>query len=176
MKKLLCVALCLALALTFFACGEDTDAVPVISIDESGIASWQEIKGAKGYEYKINDGDVVSVSADVTSLQLISKESIQVRAVFKNSVGEWSEVAVCLFAKTLPTPVLKLKAIGGQILVSWEVDKNAVSYEYTLNGSAETPILSTSFLINATDTFRLRAKGDGEVYLDSGWASSKAVD
>ncbi len=68
-------------------------ATPVVTISESGLASWVAIENASGYKYIINDGEE-QTAVDV-SVQLASGDSIKVKAVGNNVLyvdSEYSEV------------------------------------------------------------------------------------
>lgn len=52
---------------------------PVVSISQTGLASWGAVSGAQGYVYKINGG--IEVTIATTSIQLSSGQSIVVKAV-----------------------------------------------------------------------------------------------
>ena len=52
---------------------------PVVTIDNNGLASWDEIKHAEGYAYKINDGK--AVETDELEVQLSDGDSIRVKAL-----------------------------------------------------------------------------------------------
>lgn len=183
MKRVFCLILCMLSILFVASCGDNEDEssndigqllnTPALSINENGTVSWEAIDGAIGYEYKINDGSIISVDKDTLKLQLLPGESVVVRAKADGSErldSEWSEAIKNENAARLSKPVLKKTVVGAQILVSWDAIPNASGYEYRLNDSAETPLDATSFLVNAGDTFYVRANGDDVNYLDSAWA------
>ena len=181
MKKLILWTLVTTFCLIFAtSCGEPKvlDTPNVTFNTESGVASWGEVDGATGYEYKINDGVSLFVSADVTKITLLKNETLTVRALGdgeKYLDSEWSEPTVSKVATPLATPKLEKTVIGNQVLISWEIDKNAVGYEYRINSGAITPLDGEigSFLVNKGDYFYLHALADGETFTNSEWAMLK---
>lgn len=184
MKRIFSTILCVLLLLSFCSCSscEDDEGgtlkTPVVTINATNVASWESIKGAVSYEYKINDGDAIKVEADVTKIQLVAGEKISVRAIGdgeKYFDGEWCEPVRTAVAPTLPKPTLEAQVFGEQVIVSWQRDPRASGYEYRLNTSGEAPFdgEEMAFLISKGDTLYIRAKGDGTNYLDSDWAIIK---
>lgn len=178
MKKLLLIIIGALLLPLLVFCTEQTVsplklATPTLTVNEqTGDVSWNAIEGASGYRYKIGDAEKDVSSVDVLAIRLISGESVSVKALGdgeKYLDSDWSEAASFKTTVKLPKPKLSITKIGNQVLVSWEKDVNATSYMYRLNSGAETPIEGTQYLINAGDTFRLRAVGDGEAFLSSDW-------
>lgn len=178
MKKLLFIIIGALLLPLLVFCTEQTDspiklAAPTLTVNEqTGDVSWNAIEGASGYRYKIGDTEKDVSSIDILAIRLISGESVSVKAIGdreKYLDSDWSEAASFKTTTKLQKPKLSITKIGNQVLVSWEKDVNATSYMYRLNSGAETPIEGTQYLINAGDTFRLRAVGDGEAFLSSDW-------
>ncbi len=184
MKRFLCAFVCILVVLSFCSCSScsndegGTLATPVITMSSENVASWDAIKGANAYEYKINDGEVVRVDSSVTALKLLPSEKIVVRAIGdgeKYFDSEWSQEISAQGLAQLPKPKLELQAFGEQIIVTWSKDSRAQGYEYRLNSDKETMFEGDelAFLISNEDTFYVRAKGDGTTYLDSDWAEVK---
>ena len=180
MKRFFAI-LCTALCLISCSCGDEVQSsssgeaitlnTPVVSINEDGVASWS-VEGAIGYEYQISGKNAIQVGANVTQIKLLGGESIRVRAL-GDGVGtlssEWSESASKIIQ--LKTPVLNQRALPtGQVLVSWELDEKASSYQYRLGSGSPVPITESAFLVNAGDAFYLQALGDGKTYDNSEWA------
>ena len=174
------VLLCLAVCLILCACGDESEssssvqgtvlAAPVVTIDESGVAKWS-VEGAIGYEYKISGKDAIQVDASITQITLLGGESIVVRAIgdgVNTLSSDWS-VSVSRILQ-LTTPALTQSAFGAQVLISWEIDTRASSYQYRLNTGSATPIEEGAFLVNVGDAFYLQALGDGATYDHSEWA------
>ena len=174
MKKLICLTMCLIFSVFCVACnGEKTLDTPVLTLSDSGNAVWESQKGATGYEYKINDGNIVSVGADVTGIAILPGETIIVRAIGdgeKYFDSEWSAPLTNENATKLTKPVLTKQVIGSQIVISWEIDSRASSYKIRLNDGSEQTIEGTQYMISENDIFRLQAVGDDVNYISSDWA------
>ena len=54
-------------------------AVPVVTIDEDGVAKWDAVEHASGYAYKISDGE--EQTTDKTSVTLTDGQTIEVKAL-----------------------------------------------------------------------------------------------
>lgn len=80
-----CLTICLTLLcmLVLVSCIKDKGTVeldtPVVTINETGLASWDEIENAKGYRYVIDNGEEQLTT--LTSVQLQANQSIKVKAV-----------------------------------------------------------------------------------------------
>lgn len=61
---------------------------PVVTISETGLASWQEIENAKGYRYVIDSGEEQLTTS--TSVQLEADQSIKVKAVGDSTYADSS--------------------------------------------------------------------------------------
>lgn len=175
MKKVICLTLCLILALCVVACSDDPAplSAPTLTLSDTGHATWTPIEGATGYEYKINDSAPVRVEASISAIAILPGESITVRALGDGVEcfdSEWSAPLKNENAQTLPKPTLKTQIIGNQIVISWEKDPRALSYKMRVNDCDEQEITETQYMISINDTFRLQAVGDGEKYLNSYWA------
>ena len=177
MKKIYCLILCVLCLFCIVSCkGGDpvTLSTPNPSINEDSMLQWQSVEGATGYEYKINGGEAVRVGSDTLKIKLLPGESACVRAIGDGEShldSEWSEQVKVAGLSTLAKPKLKATSVGSQVLVSWDAVENASGYEYKLNNGDIIYISATSFFLNASDTFAVRANGDGVNYLDSAWAT-----
>lgn len=182
MKKLILLILATLCAFSLFSCKDEdseqtnpiTLAAPALTLIDN-VVSWKKIEGAGAYEYQINDGPLVRMGAEYNQLSIQNGESIRVRAIgdgvhYLDSA--WSE-SVSISAPQLKKPVLVKEALpNGQISVSWTIDERAIGCEVVLNGLT-TPLDLNGpmvFLLDPTDTFMVRAKGDGTSTLDSDWA------
>ncbi len=79
-----CLTICLTLLcmLVLTSCIKDNNKkldTPVVTISETGLASWQEIANAKGYRYVIDNGEEQLTT--LTSVQLEANQSIKVKAI-----------------------------------------------------------------------------------------------
>lgn len=89
MKKILFLFLCFVISLTLIACNSEDikDALddlktldtPLVTISEDGVASWEKVKHADGYAYKINNES--AVKTDELEVQLEYGDSIRVKAL-----------------------------------------------------------------------------------------------
>ena len=183
MKRILGIILCALMIFTFCACSDDeneggTLATPVVTVNESNVASWEAIKGAVYYEYQIGDEEPVRVGASTTKIQILIGEKIKVRAIGDGEIyfdGEWSAIATTTAIPQLPKPTLEAQVFDTQIIVTWKKDPRAISYEYRLNSDTDQPFDNdeVGLLITQGDKLYVRAKGDGVNYLDSDWAEMK---
>lgn len=96
MKRIVALLLTIALSVSLAACGNDIQPdieTQAITVDQSGIATWQPVEGAVYYAYCIVDAGYVSLSEDTiadTQIQLPEGRSVHVRAVFADgSYGDW---------------------------------------------------------------------------------------
>lgn len=114
---------------------------PIVSVDESGIATWQIVYNASGYEYKINNAE--EQSTNLTSVQLDDKDTLVVKAVgdgIEFSDSEYS-VSVTYNAPIIPEPLSEVQNIqvnSPTKTISFDAIDNAVSYEITITNSQNT--------------------------------------
>lgn len=84
-----CLTICLTLLcmLVLVSCIKDKDTVeldtPVVKINETGLAIWDEIENARGYCYVIDNGEEQLTTT--TSVQLQANQTIKVKAVGDNT-------------------------------------------------------------------------------------------
>ncbi len=142
---------------------------PNVTLSESGVASWEEVKNASGYAYQIDDGDLFSTRG--TTAQLRCGETIVVKAV-----GDGYNFEDSLFSDPvtyrveLETPVVAISASGS---ASWEAVDHASAYLYKINDGEETRIEGTSVQLSDGDSIIVKAVGDGKGYIDSGWSEEE---
>ena len=103
MKKIISILLLLTLCLSMLiACDGDGSkdskdggqklATPVVKKGD-GVATWEKVKNATGYEIQINKEAPISVDASVTSYPLGEEQMLKVRAVGdgkKYTTSDWS--------------------------------------------------------------------------------------
>lgn len=86
-KKIFTLLLSVLLVLSpLFACNGSKDVSP-ITIDENGVASWEAIEGAVGYDYlfvDINDTSVAEEYTEETSVPLPEGKCLHLRAVYSD--------------------------------------------------------------------------------------------
>ncbi len=134
---------------------------------EDNVASWAAVTGATRYAYMINGGEVQYTNG--LSVTLTHGQSIVVKALGDgetNLDGEWTTVETYT-ATTLATPVVSLN--GNK--ASWTADDTAAKYVYKigLNGE-EKDATGNSVTLKHNETVYVKAVGNGETTLTSGWS------
>ena len=157
-----------------------------IKISKSGAADVLKTTGT-GFSFNAGEG-IVQTSID--GLATLGAYTFSVRA---NGDGEnytnsnWSNTITHTITETLSAPVLSLDNVtlidGPGLYLKWEKIENAEYYELQYNESneGETEVLtdddycyikiSDLFTLALDDEFRVRAVGDGTIYLTSGWSN-----
>ncbi|MCM1289448.1 MAG: 5'-nucleotidase C-terminal domain-containing protein [Corallococcus sp.] len=150
---------------------------PVVSVSNSGVASWAAVTNASGYKYKI-DGGAESFTNDL-SVKLTDGQSISVKAVGDGvaySDGEYCS-PITYTAPPVPDdpeilniPVVTITSDG---IASWSADPNADGYKYKVDGGAE--VATGSLFVQLTDgqSIVVKACGDGVYYADSAYCASQ---
>ncbi len=153
---------------------------PVVTLSESGIASWEAVPHAMSYVYKVDEGEEVSVFTRYAQLE--DGQTIVVKA--KGNALRYSDspysVPVTYHAtpvvspdpEQLATPVVSVSEEG---LATWEEVENASGYMYKLNGGAEQLFEGETLEYQLEDgqSISVMAKGDGKYYSDSDWSEAK---
>ena len=149
-----------------------TLATPVVTISNSGVASWNAIENALGYKYKIDDG--AETATGNLSVKLSNGQQIAVKAVGDNVTvfdSQYCEPETY----TAPEPPAKPTQLTSPVVTvslrgvaSWQANSNADGYKYSINGGNEvfTRDLSVQ-LSNIGDSITVKACGDGVYYSDS---------
>lgn len=150
---------------------------PIVTVSNTGLASWALVSSASGYVYKINGG--AETPATTTFVQLVDGQNIVVKAVGDgvNYIdSDYSQVVTYSAGNPIPQPT-KLSApsvtISNTGLASWVAVANAVSYEYKINGGNAVPTTATSVQLTNGQNIVVRAIGDGVNYSDSDYSTSK---
>lgn len=160
------------------ACKATPLAVPVVTIDEDGVASWKAVEGAHGYVYKIGNGSEISTTETEITGTLGDGDSIIVKAIGdgkKYSNSEWSEAKTYTAPagpQTLTAPSVTVSATG---LASWAAVANASGYMYKIDDGQEVslPTTTLSYQLSAGQKFAVKAVGDEINFLDSSYSESK---
>lgn len=110
-----CLTICLTLLciLVLASCVSNTDTIeletPVVTISETGLATWKEVENAKGYRYVISNGEEQLTTE--TSVQLENGQTIKVKAVGDGSKyldSKYSAIQTFIVKDTkvygIPTP------------------------------------------------------------------------
>lgn len=170
------IVMVLAVILSLSACDvqglKKLDA-PVVTVSETGLASWEAVEGAVGYKYKINNG--FEKETVETSVQLQHNETIVVKAIgdgkkYSNSdysIGK-KYVASSSEKKTLPAPVVGVSEDG---VATWNAVEGASGYAYKIDDGAEIRTNETSVTLENGQSVRVKAVGDGKEYSDSAYSS-----
>ncbi len=176
--KIIVILLIMVLCTSFFGCdliitNSNRLSKPIVTIDENGVASWEAVQYAEGYEYKINDGDLEFTSGTTVSLNV--GDSIQVRA---KGNGENHSDSLFSQKKTfteqtvpiLTKPVVNIDKNG---VASWGAVQYSQGYIYKINDGEEISTNETSVTLNTGDSIQVKAKGDGVNYADSLYSQKK---
>ena len=143
---------------------------PVVSISLAGVATWQPVENATGYNYQISGGEVQYTEVPV-EVQLAENQTITVMAIgaggnYQDSA--WSEPMTYTAPKPLATPTVEVNALTGEVTIT-AVD-NATGYVYVINGGEEKTADGTSIILANGETIKVKALGNGGLYLDSDWS------
>lgn len=162
-------------------------ATPVVSISSSGRATWQSVKNAKEYCYKIYDG-IYLVSTETTPERFATLESgqtILVKAVADGvnySDSDFSEAQTYNEEQEEPdtnepiklsTPIVTVNSDGW---ASWESVENAVGYRYIIYSSVDdlksytnngAGVVVSAVALNLGQKIQVQAFADGVNYSNS---------
>ncbi len=152
-------------------------ATPVVSIDEEGLATWEAVPNASGYQYKLNGGEEKTLESDAElQVQLQDKDSIQVKAV---GDGETYSDSPYSAAKTynapakpeptqLATPEVTIDEDG---LATWERVENATGYVCKVGGEEQEVQTELSIQLQSGDTLQVKAVStDTEHFTESAYS------
>lgn len=145
---------------------------PQVSIDEIGNASWQAVENAEYYLAIVDGEDYICYT---TSLKIEDGQSIVVQSITNSkyyACSEFSESKTyTLQTYNLEVPQVSVSETG---LASWQAVENATSYGYVLNNQTMQTTNQTSIKLNDGDTIKVKAIGDGVVFLESEYSQSKS--
>lgn len=151
--------------------------VPVVTINNSGLASWSNVPNANSYKIKINGG--VEVFAVGMSEQLSNGDTIQVKAVGDGETYSDSAYStIQTFTEQgdpqptiLSTPIVTINETG---LASWSTVANASGYKYKINNGAEqTAPASRQVQLTDGQSISVKAVGNGTTYSDSAYSQAE---
>lgn len=179
----ICACLCLA------ACNDgndggkkDTDnktnisalTAPTVTIDGSGKATWNEVKNASGYAFKINDG--TEQTAENREVRLENGQSIAVKAKgdgVKYADSNWSKTETYTAAVNNPvkldTPTVTIYSDGR---ATWTAITNASNYIVKI-GEQQTETINTTAQLQNGETISIQAVGNGTAFLSGDFSSPK---
>lgn len=174
LSLILTICMCFTLA-ACSSCDDDDEApaklsTPVVTIDNTGVASWLEVENASGYAYVIGDGTEVATTK--LSVTLTDGQSVKVKAKGDGtnySDSDFSEV------KTYTAPAkqpVQLNApevtIGTDGTVTIGSVEHATKIVYVIGDGTETEYdASSKPVLSDGQTIKVTAKGDGTNYSDS---------
>lgn len=150
---------------------------PIVSVSQSGLASWQLIGNAASYAYKIDNGNEIVINAN--SVQLSNGQSITVKAIGDGTNytdSDWSISAAYTQSDNPPVPVklsTPVVSISKNGLASWQTVSGASGYVYKINGGAAQSTSTLSIQLSEGQSITVKAVGDGVRYLDSDYSTSK---
>lgn len=151
--------------------------VPVVTINNSGLASWVAIPNANSYKIKINGG--AEEFAVGMSEQLSDGDTIQVKAIGDGdaySDSAWSAIQTYTAQgepqpTTLATPIVTINETG---LATWAAVANASSYKYKINnGTEHTAPANRQVQLTDGQSISVKAVGNGSTYSDSVYSTSE---
>ncbi len=185
MKKFLnMIALCLTATLVFCSvvgCAVDRVpqlpklSVPVVTIDDDGVATWRGVTDAIYYAYVIDEGDE-RLTADF-SVTLAPYEAIKVKAVSGNDSYTDSDFSKYVTYVPREVPKIKLDApivtVDGDGIATWNAIENAQYYVYVVNDGIETKITERTFQLADNQSFKVKACSDSDEYSDSDYSQLK---
>ena len=143
------IVMVLAVILSLSACdvqGLKKPDAPVVTVSETGLASWEAVEGAVGYKYKINNG--FEKETVETFVQLQHNETIVVKAGEKIAIdgvierGSATLNMMALTGETVPVEVTGYKPIAHIQIDSRTADKTkleALESKLYGSGSSTTP-------------------------------------
>lgn len=162
--------------------GDDTNpvqlAVPVVTVDNSGLATWFAVENATGYKYKINGG--AELNAASLSVQLSPNDFIEVKSVGAGT--KYLDSEYCLpvsYTVVIEPELIKLAkptvTIGNDGYASWNSINNAVSYVYVIDDGEYINTNLLSVRLSYNQSIKVMAIGDGINYSNSDFSETKTL-
>lgn len=142
---------------------------PIVSISDTGLATWDIIENAIAYEVDVNGTETTKN----TYYQLSNGESIRVRAIgdgVEYSDSEWSETKSFIISQLDIPKVVINKATG---LATWQSIGNALSYNVRIDGTTVYNISDTQYQLINGQSIEVQAVGDNIKWLNSEWTSQQ---
>lgn len=152
---------------------------PIVTLSETGLASWAAVANATKYAYSLDGG--IEVQTESLSMQLESGQTFKVKAVGDGVTYRDSEYSNTVTYKDadevepvqLSTPVVTVNSSG---LASWAAVPNASGYSYSIDGASDVQTTYLSVQLSNGQAVRVKAIGDGVNYTDSSYSSSVKYD
>lgn len=158
-------------------------AVPVVTINGTGLASWIKAENASSYKYKINGG--AELNTTNLSIQLSPNDYIEVKSVGDGTKYLDSEYCLPVTYKVTIEPepepeLIKLSTPNVTIdnttgVASWAAINNAVSYAYVIDDGAPISTNSLSVKLIYNQSIKVMAIGDGINYSNSDYSTPKKL-
>lgn len=171
----ICACFCFAACGSCSSCDDESApaelAVPVVTIDYDGVASWGSVENAVGYIYRIDGRDN---STDRNAVQLSDGQSIRVKAVGdgeRYSDSNWSKVETFIKTYELNTPAVTIAEDG---TASWEKIEHATKYTVKI-GDGETDTTDLFKKLSNGQSIQVKAVGGG-IYRDSAYSEVKTYN
>ncbi|MBR2721643.1 MAG: bifunctional metallophosphatase/5'-nucleotidase [Clostridia bacterium] len=174
--SLLSILLLTLLLTGLISCDVEADPItlptPSVTVSKYGVAFWQPVSGAVGYQYRIGHGEVQSTTD--CSVSLIQGDTLYVKAVgdgVNTLDSPWSQGIVCDSPHapdgkpiTLVPPAVQINNSG---VAHWIALPGATSYAYKINNGAEQITANCAVELEVGQSIAVKAIGDGTRYLDS---------
>lgn len=128
---------------------------PVVTVSEDGVATWQTVKNATSYVYKINGGE--EVTTENTTVTLTDGQSLTVKAVGNNTKYEDSDYSAAV-TYTAPVTVGLPTPEEGFYISNPDVIQESETVRYIVYTTNET----------AAENYNVIAVRKGEL-TDKGW-------
>ncbi len=143
---------------------------PVVEVSDNGLVTWNAIKNAICYEYKINNG--TAVRTEQLSIQLKDMDRVTVKAIGDGreylDSGYSNTVQFVIYVK-LNSPTVSIDDYGN---VTWNNVANSTGFAYRINNGEEMIANSREIKINDGDKIAVKALGNGAKYLDSDYSEN----
>ena len=155
-------------------------AIPTVTIDETGLASWIMVANASSYKYRINGGAELNTTR--LSMLLAPNDSIEVKAIGDGTKYLDSEYSHPVTYSVIVTPEPELIKLNTPVVsidkdgyAKWQAIDNAVSYAYVINDGTpvSTSLLSIKLVYN--QSIKVMAIGDGITYTNSDYSEVKTL-
>ena len=135
---------------------------PEVTIDLDGLATWEPVTGATGYEYVITHSDSTTTTDTITAtqVQLANGDKIKVKSLGDGedyiSSDYGTEVTYTMVPVTLGVPVVEVNHAG---VASWDAVENAVKYVYVINDGEEQETTHRTVQLTNGQSIKVKAVG-----------------
>ncbi|MCH5142625.1 MAG: hypothetical protein J1G07_02800 [Clostridiales bacterium] len=135
---------------------------PEVTIDLDGLATWEPVTGATGYEYVITHSDSTTTTDTITAtqVQLANGDKIKVKSLGDGedyiSSDYGTEATYTMVPVTLGVPVVEVNHAG---VASWDAVENAVKYVYVINDGEEQETTHRTVQLTNGQSIKVKAVG-----------------